>query len=180
MEQILVNWIIFPRVAISPAYNRNSIEISNSHPFFLCMPQVFSSAFLMQVWTELCKKHDFIKSHFSKRKESDVHMDHMASGGSKCSFSSFERSESKASVTTVAPIGSAALIFYQNNFPETCTSVLPCYTLPPKQGSAMWTTTMKLPVLLWWPFFPCATAAAFVATCFLLTWPTKQIWPNNK
>ena len=51
---------------------------------------------------------------------------------SNCSFSSFEGSESKASVTTMAPIGSVASI-YRKNFPETCA----CYTLPPKQDSCM-------------------------------------------
>ena len=96
----------------------------------------------------------------------------VASGGSKCSFSSFEGGESKASVTTMAPIGSTAF-FYQKNFPETCT----CYTLPPNKTGllhvrALWkfgTAFIKLPVLFLWMFLPRATAAAFVTTCCLLT-----------
>ena len=67
----------------------NSKEISNCHPFFCAcrmfsVPQSwckfersFAKTWFHQISRHAIAKHDFIKSHFIKRKERDMHMDHI-------------------------------------------------------------------------------------------------------
>ncbi len=105
----------------------------------------------------------------------------MASGRSKCSFLSFQRNDSKACVTTMAAIVSAALIFYQ----RTCQKLAhfaPQTILLRVKSLWKFGTIVKLPVLFLWLFRPCATAAAFVTTCCLLTaldWPKPGLITNS-
>ena len=104
----------------------------------------------------------------------------MASGGSKCSFLSFEGNDSKASVTTMAAIVSAALIFYQKNLPETCTLCPPNNTLACEVFVKIWNDRETS----WFVFVtvPPVCYGSGIRHHMLLTDRSglAQTWPNNK